>query len=416
HGHHPEGHWARGRWERSRDDRLLGGVAGGISRRLGIDVTVVRIAFAAATVFGGFGAALYLGAWLLLPLDGQDESIGARVAKDRQGIVLALAFVPALVLMLVIGSALHVGVVTSAAWPVFLCAGGGVLLWRNVDSDEREWLRRAARPVVRVGSEAPSSRRLLVLRVVLGAGLVLGGVALLGVHHDHLGVDRVLIGAAFLVAGAVVVFGPWWIHLARDLMAERQARVRAEERADMAARVHDSVLQTLALIQRAADDPHRVVQLARGQERELRAWLFDGEIPAAVGAEVPTLAAGVRAIAAEVEASHGVVVEVVVVGDCPLDERLRALLDAAREATVNSAKWSGAPSISQFAEVEPEKVSVFVRDRGRGFDPDDVAADRRGIAQSIEARMLRHGGRAAIRSAPGHGAEVELSAPRAGSR
>jgi signal transduction histidine kinase len=219
-----------------------------------------------------------------------------------------------------------------------------------------------------------------------------------------------------LLAGLVVLFGPWWIRVARDLMAERQARVRAEERADMAARVHDSVLQTLALIQRASDDPHRVVQLARGQERELRAWLFDGEIPGAVGAEVSTLAAGVRAIASEVETAHGIVVDVVAVGDCPLDDRLRALLDAAREATVNAAKWSGAPSISLFAEVERDKVSVFVRDRGKGFDLDCVAPDRRGIAQSIQARMLRHGGCAVIRSALGEGTEVELSAPLQESR
>jgi signal transduction histidine kinase len=375
-------------------------------------VTLVRIAFAVATVFGGFGAAVYLGAWLLMPLEDREQSIGTRVARDRQGIMLALAFLPALVLMLVIGSALHGGAVTSAAWPLFLCAAGGVLLWRNVDSEEREWLHRAAAPVVRIGSGTRSSRRGFLLRVFLGAVLLLAGVALLGVHHNHLGVDQILAGVAMLLAGAVVLFGPWWIHLARALMAERQARVRAEERADIAARVHDSVLQTLALIQRAADDPHRVVQLARGQERELRAWLFDGEIPGAVGAEVTTLAGGVRAIANEVEAGHGTVVEVVVVGDCPLDDRLRALLDAAREATVNAAKWSGVVSVSLFAEVEPEKVSVFVRDRGKGFDLDGVGADRRGIAQSIQARMLRHGGRAVVRTAPGEGTEVELSAPR----
>lgn len=184
----------------------------------------------------------------------------------------------------------------------------------------------------------------------------------------------------------------------------------------MASRVHDSVLQTLALIQRSADDPHRVVQLARGQERELRAWLFEGEIPGAVGADTQTLAAGMRAIAAEVEEAHGVVVDVVVVGDCPLDDCLRALLDATREATVNAAKWSGEASISLFAEVEPGRTSVFVRDRGRGFDIDTVAPDRRGIAQSIQARMLRNGGRAVIRSAPGEGTEVELTAPRGGSR
>lgn len=412
HGRHPRPAWSHGRWERSLDDRLLGGVAGGIAKRLRVDVALVRIAFAVVTVFGGFGAAVYLGAWLVMPLEGHEESIGSRVVKDRQGIVLSLSFLPALVVMLVVGSALHVGLVTSAAWPLFLCAAGGVLLWRNVDRDEREWLRNAAAPVVRVGTRTRATRRWFLLRLVFGIGLLLAGVALITVLHGHLSMVKIFGGAVLLVIGAVVLFGPWWIRLARDLMAERQARVRAEERADMAARVHDSVLQTLALIQRAADDPHRIVQLARGQERELRAWLFDGEIPGAVGAEVTTLASGARSIGADVEAAHGIVVDVVVVGDCPLDERMRALLDAAREATVNAAKWSEASSVSLFAEVEQQKVSVFVRDRGRGFELADVAADRRGIAQSIQARMLRHGGRAVIRSAPGEGTEVELTAPR----
>ena len=379
---------------------------------MGIDATLVRIGFAVVTVFGGFGAAVYLGAWLLMPLEGHEDSIGTRVAKDRQGIVLALAFLPALIILLVAGGVAHAGAVTSAAWPLFLCAAGGVLLWRNVDHDEREWLRHAAAPVLRVGTGTRTTRRLFVLRLAVGIGLVLLGVALMTVHHNPVSMPRIFGGVVLLLIGAVVLFGPWWLRLARDLMAERQARVRAEERADMAARVHDSVLQTLALIQRSAGDPHRVVQLARGQERELRAWLFDGEIPAAVGAEVTTLAAGIRAVGAEVEAAHGIVVEVIVVGDCLLDDRLRALLDASREATVNAAKWSGAESVSLFAEVEQEKVSVFVRDRGRGFDIDVVATDRRGIAQSIQARMLRHGGRAFIRSAPGEGTEVELTAPR----
>jgi signal transduction histidine kinase/phage shock protein PspC (stress-responsive transcriptional regulator) len=411
-----QGHRGRGCWQRSLDDRLLGGVAGGISKRLHVDPTLVRIAFAVTTVFGGFGAACYLGAWLMMPLEGHDESIGARVAKDRQGIVLALAFIPALVVMFVVGSALHIGVISSAAWPLFLCAAAAVLLWRNVDVEEREWLREAAAPVIRLGGGTKATRRDFVLRILIGAVLVGAGVVSLTFHHGHVGVFRVVAGVALFLAGAVVLFGPWWLHLVRDLLAERQARVRAEERADVASRVHDSVLQTLALIQRAADDPHRVVALARGQERELRAWLFDGEMPGALGAEVTTLAAGCRAIAAEVEASHGVVVDVVVVGDCPLDDRLRPLLDAAREATVNAAKWSGAPSISLFAEVEPGKVSVYVRDRGRGFDPDQVAPDRQGIAQSIQARMLRYGGRAVIRSAPGDGTEVELTALRGEAR
>ena len=166
-----------------------------------------------------------------------------------------------------------------------------------------------------------------------------------------------MTGSLLVVAAIVVVFGPWWLSLVRDLMAERQARARAEERAQMAAHVHDSVLQTLALIQRSADDPKQVVRLARAQERELRSWLFDGRPPGRVGDEATTLAEGIGALQRQVEADHGITVQIVVVGDCPLTTALRALLDAAREATVNSAKWSGAPEVSLYAEVEPDSVA-----------------------------------------------------------
>jgi signal transduction histidine kinase len=190
----------------------------------------------------------------------------------------------------------------------------------------------------------------------------------------------------------------------------------------MAARVHDSVLQTLALIQRNADQPQQVTQLARAQERELRSWLFGGVTPGSVRgagpeAAVTTLAAGVRLIQQEVEARHGVAVEAVTVGDCELDDRLDALLAAAREATVNAAKWSGAGVVAVFAEVEPGEVSLFVRDRGCGFDPETVPGDRKGLAESVHARMGRRGGSATVRSAPGQGTEVSLRMPRvAGKR
>lgn len=407
----------RGLWRRRQDDRLVAGVAGGIGRRFGIDPTVVRIAFVIVTLAAGWGLTLYVVAWLVLPLDGRDESVGARVVRDRHGMLLALAFLPALVVTMAIGTALHASVITSLAWPVFLCGAGGVLLWRNSDETERAWLREAADPVVHVGRPSPRSWRRLGLRIALAAALLVVGIAWLVVRHGHpSGTTRPVEGVLVVAAAVVVLFGPWWLRLIRDLIAERQARQRAEDRADMAARVHDSVLQSLAMIQRAADDPQRVVQLARSQERELRAWLFEGDIPGAVGDKVATLSAGAQLIASEVEDRHGVPVELVTVGDCPLDERLRALLDAAREATVNAAKWSGAPTISIFGEVEPARVSIFVRDRGRGFDPDTVGHDHHGIAESIHARMLRHGGSADVRTTAGDGTEVELVMPRAPSR
>jgi signal transduction histidine kinase len=408
-------HWARpdrGPWRRSRDDRLFGGVAAGLSQWSGVDVTVVRLAFVVLALMGGFGAAVYVALWLLMPLEGQTESIGTRVTRDGQGILIALAFLPALVVTLVLGSVLHVGVLTSLAWPCFVGAAGFVLLWRNADPEEREWLREATSPVVRLAAGPHRSRRDLVIRLLLGVVLLAAGLTILVRHPETVAFLRVLGGAVLVAAAVVVIFGPWWLRLIRDLMAERQARIRAEDQADMAARVHDSVLQTLAMIQRSADQPQRVVQLARAQERELRAWLFDGEAPGSMRKDVTTVAAGVQLVADEVEADHGVPVEVVTVGDCPLDDGLCGQLAAAKEATVNAAKWSGAPVISLFAEVEPEVVSVFVRDRGRGFDPQDVAPDRRGIAESVKGRMHRLGGTAVVRSAPGEGTEVELRMAR----
>ena len=179
----------------------------------------------------------------------------------------------------------------------------------------------------------------------------------------------------------------------------------------MAAHVHDSVLQTLALIQRVSDDPQQVVRLARAQERELRAWLFEDRLPGTIGEDATMLAEGVGLLQRQVEADHGIAVQLVMVGDCPLDDALRALLDAAREATVNAAKWSGEDQVSLYVEVEVDTVMLYVRDRGRGFDPDAVPEDRQGIADSIRARVACFGGSAVVRSAPGEGAEVQLCMP-----
>jgi signal transduction histidine kinase len=256
------------------------------------------------------------------------------------------------------------------------------------------------------------SRRTLILRIGVGVLLGVGGVLVLTFGHPTGAALRPIGGAVLVIAAIVVIFGPWWISLVRDLMSERQARALAEERSQMAAHVHDSVLQTLALIQRSADDPQHVARLARSQERELRSWLFEGRPPGTFSDDATTMAEGIGVLQRQVEANHGIEVQVVMVGDCELTDGLRALLDAAREATVNAAKWSGAPQVSLYAEVEPDVVMLFVRDRGNGFDPDAVPEDRQGIAQSIRTRMTRSGGSAVIRSAPGQGAEVELSMPR----
>ncbi len=203
--------------------------------------------------------------------------------------------------------------------------------------------------------------------------------------------------------------GPWMARQARALAAERAERIRSQERAELAAHLHDSVLQTLALIQRRSGDARTVGTLARRQERELRQWL-GGVAPAAAES---SLAAALTAAAQEIEELHGVEVEVVTVGDCPLDDRLRALVGAAREAMANAARFSGAGKVDLYAEVGADTgVQAFVRDRGAGFDPASVPADRRGLRESIIGRMERHDGRARVESEPGEGTEVELTMER----
>ncbi len=373
-------------------------------------MTLVRVAFVIVGLASGVGAAAYVAGWLLLPAVDGETTIASRALSDGRGLVLAVLFVPVLVVVLVVASALGVGFLASFGWSTLISAAGLILIWRNEEEAERARLRQLLQPLAQLGSGGRGSRRVLASRIV--AGTLVAGAGLFALLKGHPG-TRLLapVGGALLVAaGVVVVFGPWWLGLARSLVAERQARVVAEERADMAARVHDSVLQTLALIQRSAANPSQVVQLARAQERELRSWLFAGRVPGSFEKdEVTTLASGVALIERQVEAAHGVAVDAITVGDSPLDDRLRALLEAAREATVNAARWSGAPTVSIFAEVEADRVSLFVRDRGKGFDPQLIDPDSRGIAESIRARVARHGGTAIFRTAPGAGTEVALA-------
>ena len=389
---------------------MIGGVAAGVAARCGLDVTIVRIGFVLAALASGFGVAAYVVAWLVVPAENEDSSIAARVLSDWRGIALALAVLPVVGLIVVLAAALRAPWVGSMAVPLGVGAGGLILIWRNVGEDERTVMERIARPLARLGLTGAGSLWGLVVRVLVGLFLAGGGAALL--IQSNRAVLHPLVGVFLVVAAVVVVFGPWWLHIARDLVDERQARALAEERSDIAARVHDSVLQTLALIQRRSDQPQQVVKLARAQERELRAWLFEGHSPGATDREDGTVTAAVGRLERDVEDRHEVAVEAVVVGDCALDDHLRSLVDAGREATVNAAKWSGAPVVSLFVEVEPDEVSMFVRDRGVGFDPDEVAADRKGLTESVHGRMARHGGSAEVRSSPGGGTEVVLRMPR----
>jgi signal transduction histidine kinase len=392
---------------------MLGGVSGAVARRFGWDITIVRVIFVMAAL-AGFPIAVYVLGWLLIPLEGEETNIASRALGDLRGIVIVIAFLPLLVVALILASALGSGWIGNFAWPMLIIAAGLVLIWRNGSEMERAVLKRLAKPLTEL--VRPGGPSLLSIRLVFGILLLAGGLSALLIGHPTQAALRPLGGLVLVVAAIVVIFGPWWLRLGRDLVSERQARARAEERADMAARVHDSVLQTLALIQRQSERPQDVVRLARSQERELRSWLFEGRPLASSNEADLTFAAGVARFQQEVEEAHGVPVDAVVVGDCPLDDHLRALLGAGKEATVNAAKWSGAPSVSVFAEVEEDEVSLFVRDRGSGFDPSEVPADRKGLTESIHGRMARLGGEVTVKSSPGKGTEVALMMPLVAGR
>ncbi len=396
-------------------DRLGGGVAAGVAAWRGFSATTVRIVFVlVALISGGWFVPVYVAGWLLLPAAGADGSIGSRARTDARGIRIAIGLASLLTLVLLALTAFNGGWFVGWAWPQVFSLAGLVLIWRNAPPEEQETLRRLIEPLETAAGPGTGSRW-SALRLVLASALLLGGVGWLFSAHMSVALLRPLGGVVMVIAAIVLFLGPWWLRIARDLVLERAARVRAEERADIAARVHDSVLQTLALIQRRADDPQKVVQLARLQERELRSWLFEGREPNEDDAEV-TFAAGVRQIQQDVETKYGVPVEAVTVGDCDLDDSLNALLAAAREATVNAAKWSGASVISLFAEVEAGEVSIVVRDRGQGFDPEAVPADRKGLAESVHGRMTRRGGTATVATAPGEGTKVTLKMPRTGAQ
>jgi signal transduction histidine kinase len=262
------------------------------------------------------------------------------------------------------------------------------------------------RSLSRTSLEAAGRERLGRVRLVSGATLVVGGAAWALARADFSAFRDGLLAVIVTVVGLALITGPWWMRMATQLSAERAERIRTQERADIAARVHDSVLQTLALIQRNADSPREVARLARGQERTLRGLLYgDRATTGQFGDEL-------RTAAAEVEDAYAVTVDVVLVGDAPLDTNLAALAAAVREALVNAAKHSGVAAVSLYAEIEPEQVSVFVKDRGKGFEMDGIADDRQGVRGSIIGRVERHGGTVRVNSTPGIGTEVELRMTR----
>ena len=380
-------------------------MASGFAAWKGFHPTTVRIAFViAAIVTSGIACPFYVAGWLFIPADGESDSIAHRARADARGLALATAVAVVAGVLLVLLSSLSTGWFAGSAWTQVFTVAGLVLIWRNGSAAEQASLKRVAEPLANSGV---ASGRFSVARLVLAAALVLGGAGWLASTPARVALLRPLGGSALVIAGVVVLFGPWWLRIARDLSVERRNNVRLEERTEIASRIHDSVLQTLALIQRRADDPQKVIQLARAQERELRAWLF--EDPSAVSDA--TVAAGIKQIQQDVEARYEVPVEIVTVGDRGVNEALDALLAAAREATVNAAKWSGAKVVSVYAEAGSDSVTVVVRDRGKGFDPAAVSPDRKGLAESIRGRMTRFGGTADVSSERGEGTKSPLTMP-----
>lgn len=406
---------------RDTSQPIIGGVAAGLARHLGLPTVWVRAAFLVLAVLGGSGILFYAGLWLVLPAQPPVREAPGLESASRQGkrpgrmrrladSGPAVALV-ALGLGLVLMAEAIFGGHGLVLWAIVLAVVGFGLLWRQADEAQRaRWLDQSER-INPVRAVFGGGGWAAYLRVGAGFVLIAGAMTLFAVRHGHLRqVTDVLFSAALGGVGLAIILGPWVWRLTNDLTAERAERVRTQERADLAAHLHDSVLQTLALIQKNAADAPTVARLARSQERDLRAWLFDAT-PTGGG----SLAGALRELVREIEDTYGVDVELVTVGDVDLDEELAPIVAATREATTNAAKHAGTPVVYIYAEVTPDRVEVFVRDRGTGFDPQAVPPDRQGVRNSILDRMSRHGGTAEIRSTPETGTEVRLKLPRPGS-
>ena len=388
----PDGRAARPPLVRPRSGRLLAGVASGTASHLRLDPIAVRIVFVALAITG-IGVVAYALLWLTMPAasaDGGAADAGIVGQRPSRRQLIGLALLAFVAVGLVSRLATFGG--SDVVLPLLLAGVGMALIWRQLDADPRQSLTSGA------------ARWGLIGGVVLG---VAGVVLLLATTGQLANARNGFTATVVILIGIALATAPLWRRLLDQRAEERNARIRSEERADVAAHLHDSVLQTLALIQRHAEDPTVVGRLARSQERELRTWLYD-----------PTVATGgtwaglVARLVAEVEADHAVTVDPVVVGDLPVDDAVATLGQATKEAVVNAAKHSGATSVSLYTEVTPTSVTAFVRDRGTGFDPASVPGDRRGLRDSVVGRLTRLDGTATVRSAPGEGTEVELCLPR----
>lgn len=401
---------------RDTDQQLVGGVAAGLAAHLGLPVTWLRTGFVVAALVGGVGLAMYAALWLVLPrppaealapgLAGATRD-GRRPGRIQQwrdhGSVVAL-------LAICVGLLLVVEIVVGRGaiyWPVLLTVGGVALLWRQADEAQRERALDTAGGLGLVRLVFGTGGWASYARVAAGVSLIATAVVLFSLRSGSLSqAADITVAVGLAILGVAIVAGPWVVRLATDLSDERSERVRTQERADVAAHLHDSVLQTLALIQKNAADAALVARLARAQERDLRSWLYGEDTR-----QDTSVAAALRGMAATVEDVHAIAVNLVAVGDLPMEQRLQPLVRATGEAVTNAAKHAGTDRVDVFVEVTPRLVEVFVRDRGVGFDADQVSEDRHGIRHSIVDRMRRHHGDAIIKSAPGEGTEVHLWLP-----
>lgn len=397
------------RARRPADRRVIAGVCTGLAEHYGITVGWVQVGFVVATWLQGAGIIAYLLLWRFLPLQRPgDEAAPGMVAADRAGLrtggrASAPGVGRALGLLAVAGGGLWflagvgLGPGDGLLGPLLLAVAGIALVWRQLDDAAMaSWLSQTR-------GAGYWLRLALGLVFVLLAGAYLVGEAGAGSWRS---VVDILVAVVVAGVGLGLILGGWVAGLWHDLGEERRQRIRSEERADMAAHLHDSVLQSLALLQRNAEDPATVATIARRQERELRTWLYGDANPPG-----STVAGALRAEAEDVELTYRLPVEVVTVGDTPVTTETAALVQAAREALVNAAKHAKASRIDLFAEVNGVQLQVFIRDRGVGFDPRSVAGDRRGIRDSVIGRLDRVGGSATVRSVPGEGTEVALTLP-----
>ncbi len=340
----------------------------------------MRAAFTVAALAGGIGIVAYLLLWLLAPAAEPDPGAAPRPPWP----MLAAALLAAGAAALALGPSTALLLVAAAA-------GAGLLWWtpqQSTDQPDRGLLRRSAG----------------IALLAFAALVFIAGQVGLGSLAAAVGAVAVILGGAALVAS------PFILRLARDRDKERAERIAVRQRAEIAAHLHDSVLQTLSLIQREHTDADAVLRLARAEERGLRTWLYGD--PSRTGQPLG-LAGRLQDAAAGVEQSEATLVEVITVGDLStLTPATEAVVAAAREAMLNATRHSGDQQpIQVFARITADEVSVFVRDRGRGFDPDTLPLDRGGVRDSIIGRIARSGGATSIRSAPGAGTEIQIRMP-----